>query len=112
MKRQSGFLVPTYSFSNFYGHAIKVPYIYILDETSDLTVSPFVTTKQGPLFDFEYRKKTENGGDIYINPNFIYQADPSDVAPGDKKLRASIQTHGTIPINDNFNWGWDAHICN
>tara|TARA_A100001037_G_scaffold301362_1_gene330683 strand:- start:149 stop:2272 length:2124 start_codon:yes stop_codon:yes gene_type:complete len=108
VKRQSGFLIPTYSFSNFYGHAIKVPYIYILDETSDLTVSPFVTTKQGPLFDFEYRKKIENGGDIYINPNFIYQADPSDVAPGDKKLRASIQTHGTIPINDNFDWGWDA----
>ena len=53
-------------------------------------------------------KKTENGGDIFINPTFIYQADPSDVAPGDEKLRASIQTHGTIPINDNFNWGWDT----
>ena len=65
-------------------------------------------TKQGPLFDFEYRKKTENGGDIYFNPNFIYQADPSNVAPGNEKFRASIKTHGVMPINSNFEWGWDA----
>tara|TARA_B100001057_G_C22846385_1_gene949230 strand:- start:790 stop:2922 length:2133 start_codon:yes stop_codon:yes gene_type:complete len=108
VKRQSGFLMPSYSYSNFYGHAIKTPYIYILDNSSDLTVSPFITTKQGPLFDFEYRKKTENGGDIYFNPNFIYQADPSSVAPGNEKLRASIKTHGVMPINSNFEWGWDA----
>ena len=108
VRRQSGFLVPSYSYSNFYGHAIKTPYIYILDNTSDLTVSPFITSKQGPLFDFEYRKKTRNGGDININPNFIYQADPLDVAPGDEKVRASLKTNGFIPINENFNWGWDA----
>ena len=106
--RQSGFLLPSYAYSNFYGHGIKTPYLYVIDESSDITVSPFTTSRQGPLFDIEYRKKIRNGSEFNINPTFIYQANPSEIAPGNEKFRASLKTNGAMIINDEFKWGWDG----
>jgi LPS-assembly protein len=108
VKRQSGFLLPSYTYSNFYGHGIKTPYLYVIDESSDITVSPFTTSRQGPLFDIEYRKKMMNGSEININPTFIYQTNPSNIAPGNEKFRASLKTDGAMIINDKFEWGWNG----
>lgn len=108
VKRQSGFLVPSYSYSNFYGHGIKTPYILIIDQTSDLTITPFTTTRQGPLFNLDYRKKLKNDSELNVNPTFIYQANPSTIAPGNEKFRASLKTDGNIRINNSFKWGWNA----
>jgi len=108
VKRQSGFLLPSYTYSNFYGHGIKTPYLYVIDDSSDITVSPFTTSRQGPLFDIEYRKKMMNGSEININPTFIYQTNPSNIAPGNEKFRASLKTDGTMIINDKFEWGWNG----
>ena len=108
VKRQSGYLVPTYSFSNFYGHSVKIPYLYVLDEISDLTVTPFITSKQGPLFDIEYRKIKNDGGLLTFNPSFIYQANPTDIAPGNERFRAGLKTNALLPLSDNINWGWNA----
>jgi len=108
VKRQSGFLLPSYNYSNFYGHGIKTPYLYVIDESSDITFSPFTTSRQGPLFDIEYRKKMRDNSDIRVNPTFIYQANPSSIAPGNEKLRASLKTDATMVINDKFEWGWNA----
>ena len=108
VKRQSGYLLPTYSFSNFYGHSVKIPYLFVLDDTSDVTITPFLTSKQGPLIDLEYRKVTDTGGKISLNPSFIYQANPMDIAPGNKRFRAGLKTNAYLPISDNVNWGWNA----
>jgi len=108
VKRQSGFLLPSYSYSNFYGHGIKTPYLRVIDQTSDVTITPFTTTRQGPLFDIEYRKKIDSLSEFSINPTFIHQANPSTVSPGNERLRASLKTNGSMVINDKFNWGWNA----
>ena len=42
-----------------------------------------------------------------IQTSYIKQILPM-LHPGIRNMRASIQTHGTMPINDNFDWGWDA----
>ena len=111
VQRQSGFLLPSYTYSNFYGHGIKTPYLYVIDESSDITFSPFTTSRQGPLFDVEYRKELRDGSKININPTFIYQANPSNIAPGNEKLRASLKTDGTMVLNDKFEWGWNATLA-
>jgi len=108
VKRQTGFLLTSYNYSNFYGHGIKTPYLYVIDESSDITFSPFTTSRQGPLFDIEYRKKMKNGSELNINPTFIYQANPSNIAPGNEKFRASLKTDGAMQVSEKFEWGWDG----
>jgi len=108
VKRKTGFLLPTYSISNFYGNAIKTPYFFNINKSSDITFTPVITTKQGPLFNFEYRNKISENGYINVNPSFIYQANPSNIAPGNIRFRNSLKTTAQLDINDKWNWGWDA----
>jgi len=108
VQRKTGFLLPTYSISNFYGNAIKLPYFYSINKNSDITFTPIITTKQGPLFNFEYRNKISENSYVNVSPSFIYQADPSDIAPGNIRFRNSLKTTAQLDINNKWNWGWDA----
>ena len=43
VKRQSGFLTPTFGSSSELGLLVQVPYHYVLDQSSDFTVAPIFT---------------------------------------------------------------------
>src|SRR5579871_2056949 len=49
VKRQSGFLMPIVSTSSGYGFGIETPYYFALAPNYDLTLSPRITSSQGPL---------------------------------------------------------------
>jgi len=108
VKRKTGFLLPTYSLSTFYGHAAKIPYFYEINKNSDFTFTPIITSKQGPLLNLEYRNKFSENSYINVSPSFIYQANPTDIAPGNIRFRNSLKTTAQLDINDKWNWGWDG----
>ncbi|VAW10992.1 LPS-assembly protein LptD @ Organic solvent tolerance protein precursor [hydrothermal vent metagenome] len=107
VKKKSGFLAPSFSASSFYGAGVRVPYFWNIAPNYDLTIQPLVTSKQGPLFDFKWRQRTEKGY-YTIRPTFIWQADPPAEAPGNETFRGSISTEGRFDINSQWSWGWDA----
>jgi len=107
VKRKSGFLTPDFSSSDFYGFGVRTPYYFNLAPNYDLSFSPLLTTKQGPLFDFNFRHQPSNSGSYSIRPTFIWQADPPSVAPGNKQFRGSIASTGEFSINDQWGYGWD-----
>ena len=57
VRRRSGFLAPSFGGSSDLGLIAQVPYYYVIDEHSDLTVTPVYTDKEGPLLATEYRRK-------------------------------------------------------
>ena len=57
VRRRSGFLAPSFGGSSDLGLIAQVPYYYVVDEHSDLTVTPVYTDKEGPLLAAEYRRK-------------------------------------------------------
>lgn len=107
VKRKSGFLAPSFSYSDFYGAGVRVPYFWNLAPNYDLTIQPLVTSKQGPLFDFKWRHRLEKGY-YTVRPTFIWQLDPPSTPPGDNTFRGSIATEGRFDINSRWSWGWDA----
>jgi len=107
VKRKSGFLAPSFSYSEFYGAAVRVPYFWNIAPNYDLTIQPLVTSNQGPLFDFKWRQRLETGY-YTIRPTFIWQLDPPIAAPGNDTFRGSIATEGRFDINSRWSWGWDA----
>lgn len=60
--RASGVLVPRALQSNIYGFGIKLPYYRVLSPSSDMTLTPFVTTGGAQLVEGEYRRRFSNGG--------------------------------------------------
>ncbi len=112
VKRKSGFLFPTLSEGSQFGYAIEPKYFWALAPNYDLTLGTMVTTKQGPLFEADWRHRLLDGS-YSIRAAGIFQADPGYFADRDgpdsptaKTFRGSIQTAGQFAINNNWVWGW------
>ncbi len=60
--RASGFLLPEYNQSEIYGTGLQIPYYWAIDDESDATVTPFISTGGAFLLEGEYRKRFSNGG--------------------------------------------------
>jgi len=56
VKRQSGFLAPSFTNSKSLGASIKVPYFYAIDKDKDITITSRMFAEQHPLVIAEYRQ--------------------------------------------------------
>ena len=113
VKRKSGFLFPDISWSTSqYGFGFGPKYFWALAPNADLTLGTLLTTKQGPLFDGEWRQRLLSGS-YSIRAAGIFQTDPGYFASRDgpdsptaQTFRGAIQTAGQFAITDKWTWGW------
>ncbi len=61
VERRTGFLTPEFSRDETIGATLKTPYFINLAPNRDLTVTPYVMTKDGLILEAEYRAWTEAG---------------------------------------------------
>ena len=60
--RASGFLVPEFRQSSVYGLGARVPYYWVIDDYSDVTFNPLITTSDGIIGVLEYRAQAFHVG--------------------------------------------------
>jgi LPS-assembly protein len=109
VKRKSGFLMPNISSYSTYGYAVETPYYWAIAPDLDATFSPRITSRQGVLFQGEFRQRLENGS-YQIRAYGIDQLDPGAFAgqPGDRQFRGGVETKGQFALSDKWVWGWDG----
>ena len=61
VKRKSGVLIPGFGQSSDLGFVVQVPYFIVLSESQDLTVTPWITTNEGPVLEAQYRQAFQHG---------------------------------------------------
>lgn len=61
LDRSTGVLVPRVISSTTLGYGIKIPYFWAINGHSDLTLTPFLTSKGGAVFEAQYRRAFDNG---------------------------------------------------
>ena len=113
VKRKSGFLFPEMSFgTSQFGYGFEPKYFWALAPNYDVTLGTMITTKQGVLFDGEWRHRLLNGS-YSIRAAGIFQQDPGYFAgrdgpnsPTAQTFRGVIQSAGQFAINDKWTWGW------
>ncbi|GMG82302.1 LPS assembly protein LptD [Paralimibaculum aggregatum] len=106
VERASGFLTPSVSSSaENYGYGVKLPYFLVIDEQTDLTLTPFVTTNDGIVGELEFRRAFETG-----NLFFKGSAVRSDFT-GDRELHGHVDSEGLFRAFDSFDWGWDVKFA-
>jgi len=114
VKRKSGFLMPIFSTDTRLGFVAQAPYFWALAPNYDLTLTPTITTKQGPLLQAEFRHRLINGA-YAIRAAGIRQLDKDDFlrsngepTPGYRDWRGAIESNGQFALNQKWVWGWDA----
>ncbi|MEI8295133.1 MAG: LPS assembly protein LptD [Alphaproteobacteria bacterium] len=60
VKRKTGLLVPVFSTSKDLGFIFGQPIYAVISDDSDTTITPILTSKQGPIIIGEYRKRFRN----------------------------------------------------
>ncbi len=96
VRRQTGLLIPSIGDSSRLGVFVAIPYYIVLDQESDITLTPVLATKTGPVLDAKYRRAF-NAGILHIN-----------VSGGDDhgKIGDAIFSDGTFDINDTWRAGF------
>jgi LPS-assembly protein len=115
VKRKSGFLIPSYHSSVVYGFGVAVPYFWALAPNYDLTFTPQITTRQGPLLQAEWRHRLINGS-YTVRASGIFQLDKNafldDGVPtaGYRDWRGSLESAGQFKLSEKWVWGWDGTV--
>lgn len=94
LERASGLLPPDYFQSSNFGHAIRLPWFQVIDEHSDLTLAPIVTTEDGVILDGEYRRRFETGA-LWLSASITQQD-----YDGDDRLRGHLFGQGLWRLSE------------
>ncbi len=100
--RASGFLVPEFRHSSIYGYGVQVPYYWVIDDYSDLTFSPLMTTGDGVVGVLQYRRAFESGRFIAAG-SLTY-----DDYEGSDALHGHLEARGEFDLVNDFRWGFDG----
>jgi LPS-assembly protein len=116
VKRKTGFLMPIITTSSVYGFGFETPYYLALGPNYDATISPRITSTQGPLLRGEWRQRFESG-DLTIRGAGIDQLDKDkfirsdgSTTPGYRDWRGSFESSGRFSLSPQWTWGYDAVV--
>ena len=98
-KRASGILVPNLGYSTHLGTFAAVPYYWVIDGQSDLTLTPEVSSSQGGGLGVEYRH-VFNDGKITLR---------GAIASDEGGLAGYVFTRGNFSLDDTWRWGFDIN---
>jgi LPS-assembly protein len=99
VKRESGLLPPIMGSSSNLGFFYGQPYYQVIDDQSDATFLPMITTEAGPQLDIEYRRRF-NDGTLLVNGSAGYV---------DNKPQGSFAALGQFNYDDTWRWGFNIN---
>jgi LPS-assembly protein len=99
VKRASGLLIPSLGSSSNVGAFFAQPYYWVIDDQSDATITPMMTTRVGPHLDINYRRVFNNG---------VLNVDAS-AGYLDNSPQASLFTKGQFNVDDTWRWGFNIN---
>ena len=99
VKRESGLLPPVVGTSSNLGVFYGQPYYWVIDDQSDATFLPMITTRAGPELDVEYRRRF-NAGTLLVNTSAGYI---------DNALQGSFSSQAQFNYDDTWRWGFNIN---
>ena len=97
VRRESGFLVPSVGSASHLGQFIAVPYYWVLDNESDVTLTPLLATDAGPNLNVRYRRRFDDGT-LKVDGDLGYYL---------SKPQGDIFAVGQFSYNDTWRYGFN-----
>lgn len=106
---KSGFLIPEYSQSSNLGTMVRVPYYWRLAPDKELTLTPWMTTDEGPLLQGLYEQVTDNGAySVDFSGTFPEERDTDGNPIGGNEFRGYIFAKGQENLTPYSRVGFDV----
>lgn len=105
VKRKTGFLPPSFGRSSALGLTYAQPYYFNISPESDATLTPILTSDEGPVLAGEYRRATRRG--FYQLEGSITRGDrlPED-ARTTERTRGHVNLVGDFALNPYWDYGF------
>lgn len=105
---KSGLLTPVYSTKDNLGTVVKVPYYWRIAPDKDVVLTPWVTTAEGPLLQWDYNQ-LRDFGDYHVRGSITYpkQLDASGNEVSGHELRGHVFAQGDEALTDDTHIGFD-----
>jgi LPS-assembly protein len=110
VKRQSGFLMPSFGSSSDLGQELTVPYYWAIKPNMDATFAPRFTTKEGPVYQGEFRHRVESGSYRFFG-TATWPKTKTPGTQGDSDFRGSLFGDGNFDIAPKWDWGFLAQLA-
>lgn len=110
VKRLSGFLAPEIGSDTELGQFAEIPYFWVLQPNMDLTVAPFITTREGVSIRSEFRHRILSG--TYAFEGSATFAD-REIVIGDierDQLRGHLFGRGRFNLSNDWHWGFQTEV--
>ncbi|GAB4356776.1 MAG: LPS assembly protein LptD [Kiloniellaceae bacterium] len=107
--RRSGILAPTVGTSDYLGYAVEVPYFWAIDDTSDLTIAPILSTEQGLNLTGEYRHLFTDGEVRIAGSATVADREERGGTIAEDRFRGHIDAEGRFDIDRTWRWGFDVN---
>lgn len=105
--RASGLLVPSVGSSTTRGFIVKQPYLFVINPSTELTVTPDISTKQNPFLNLEWKERFYSGEvDARVGYTFSRDFDGKGKQFGSDTSRSFILANGKFSLNSNWDWGF------
>jgi LPS-assembly protein len=105
--RRSGFLIPTYGSDSELGALVSTPYYFDIAPDKDATLTPIVTTNEGPVLAGEFRHRLSRGEyDITGSGTYAGSDDP-----GSDEFRGHLKSKFRYDVNRMWRGGSDVHLA-
>ena len=99
VRRASGFLVPSFGQSKNLGVFLSTPYFWAIDDVSDATVTPTLSSQQYGNITTEYRRRFNDG---------TFDIDAS-VGRLRNRVEADVFAKGRFNYDETWRYGFDIH---
>ncbi|MDB9991540.1 LPS assembly protein LptD [Amylibacter sp.] len=106
ISRASGLLVPQFSTSDSVGFSSKIPYYFVIDNNKDITITPYIMSKNSLILESEYRQYTQNG--YFELTNAISLKDNMNHG----KLNGFIEGKGSFALNQDYITNFNIDVAN
>jgi LPS-assembly protein len=113
VKHRSGFLIPSFNNSSTLGFGVEVPYYFALAPNYDFTLRPKYWSKEGVLWQGDWRHRLANGQYSVSIAGIDQGRDGTaiDHVKDDKDgWRGSLHTKGQFSLSSWWRYGWDITI--
>lgn len=104
VERATGFLQPEIKSSDTYGTGIRIPYFIVINDSTDVTVTPFFTSSGTTVLDAQFRKRYATGGfDVAGAVGFT---DRNSVP----NIRGYLFTNGGFSLRNDYRLSFDLQL--
>jgi LPS-assembly protein len=104
--RRSGLLTPKIEYSRRRGFSYQQPYLFAINPSTDLVLSPQINTRVNPFLNLRYTERFYSGM-IDIRAGYTYSEEFNNHQKfGDDTSRSYILAKGLFDVTPDKNWVW------